>query len=352
MASRKAYHERLKLVLPQFVTGTTSTANPVAAAVVFVALYVGAVDAEHPIRPKTVSWMSDSVAKRRTDPDRRAYYKASRSGSKAVSKLCVTWGIARGSTWYADDSREPIRDETLKEFANCGAVKHTTVTGSSPLGRYYLDPDFAALFEPSLLGEDLAAAIVSWQEKHLKPLAKLRAAKMRDPALSTDSVIVNLPGGGQRTLHPGLSSRILKGVIEDFASTLAHPNVIFISQSGEKVNLIDDSTLKSIGLTIDKQKLLPDCLIADLDKTQQTLWFIEVVATGGPITTERRDAFLEWAGQSSITVEQCRFLTAFESRTRPPAKSSLPRLATRTHAWYADEPMTLLTLGDIAPYED
>ncbi|MFF6801120.1 BsuBI/PstI family type II restriction endonuclease [Streptomyces sp. NPDC012616] len=351
LPSREAYQQRLELILPSSVTGVTYTANPAAAALAFTAMYVGAVDNVHPIRPTTVTWMSDAVAAHREDEERKAYYTAaiSKAGEKAVKDLCTASEYDRGDSWYANNSREPVRDESINALKENGAILVLTdIPTTSARPRYTLEPGFAALLSPELTGDDLTDAIAQWQATHLTPTGRRRAALLSDPSRSAGSVVVHLPGGGTRTLHPGASSLILKGVVEQFAiAKLQLPNVIFISQSGEKVNLLDGKGLDDMGLHVDQALLLPDCIIADLAEDKDEIWFIEVVATDGPITEKRKQDLLDWATSQNHPAERCRFLTAFQSRTSSAAKKALPQLAGGSHAWFANEPEGLLSWDDL-----
>ncbi|MFJ4861421.1 BsuBI/PstI family type II restriction endonuclease [Streptomyces sp. NPDC088748] len=348
LESREAYLERLGLILPQSITGVTATANPAASATVFVAMYVGAIGGQRPIRPSTVTWMSDAVAGRREEAQRRAYYTAAMRGEKYVTELCLGAEIKRGKIWYANNSREPVRDESIDALIKHGAIQvRTEIATTSPRPRYTLEPGFAALLAPSLSGSELEDAITEWRSTHLTPTGRRRASLLRDPALSSDSIEVQLPGAGTRTLHPGASSWILKGVVEKFAASLVEPNVLFISQPGEKVNLLDGKALKDMGLEVDQATLLPDCLMADLAPSRDEFWFIEVVASDGPVTEERRQALIDWATAHGLEAEKCRFLTAFESRTASEAKKSLPVLAHGSYAWFANEPDGLLSWDEL-----
>jgi hypothetical protein len=350
LPTREAYQERLEMILPSSVTGVTYTANPAAAATVFTAMYTGAIDNAHPIRPTTVTWMSDAVAARRSDDERTRYYSAavSKAGERAVKDMCTAAGYDRGESWYANNSREPVRDESIKALKENGAILVLTdVPTTSARPRYTLEPGFAALFSPELTGADFDSAVAQWQATHLTPTGRRRAALLSDPSRSAGSITVRLPDGGSRTLHPGTSSLILKGVVEHFAPTrLDAPNVLFISQSGEKVNLLDGKGLSDMGLHVDQALLLPDCIIADLAEDKDDIWFIEIVATDGPITEQRKQDLLEWAAAQNHPAERCQFLTAFESRTAQAAKKALPQLARGSYAWFANEPEGLLSWDD------
>jgi hypothetical protein len=349
LEGRKAYQERLELVLPHQITGVTATANPAASAVAFVAMYVGAIGEHAPIRPSTVTWMSDAVAAKRTEAERRAYYRAAMRGEKEVASFCDEITVERGKIWYANNSREPVRDESIDALINNGAVLNirTDLSTNSPLARYTLDPEFAALLSPDLVGEQLEQAVEQWRSTHLSPTGRRRAQLRRDPARNSKSVPVNLPGAGVRQLHPGASSWILKGVAEQFSAHLREPNVLFISQPGEKVNMLDGQALKAMGLAVDQTTLLPDCIMADLDPERDEVWFVEAVFSGGEITNERKESLLAWAAAQGLSPEKCRFLNAFESRTHSEAKRALPMLADGSFAWFSDEPERLLAWDSI-----
>jgi len=54
------------------------------------------------------------------------------------------------------------------------------------------------------------------------------------------------------------------------------------SQSGQPVGTVDNAFLETAGLYLTKLKLLPDCLLIDA-RDVGSLWFVEVVATDGPV---------------------------------------------------------------------
>lgn len=182
----------------------------------------------------------------------------------------------------------------------------------------------------------------------LSAIGRRRAAIQRDASRSTNGVLVHLPGGDTRRLQPGVSSEIIKGVVELFAPTcLADPSVVFISQSAEKVNLLDNQSLTEMGLAIDQQNLLPDCIIADLGPGREAIWFIEIAASDGPITEERKDQLLASVAVQMAVPTQCFFMTAFASRTHSTSKKALPLLARGSKAWFADEPQSIMSWDDM-----
>jgi hypothetical protein len=76
---------------------------------------------------------------------------------------------------------------------------------------------------------------------------------------------IQLPDGTTRTLEPGHSSLIIKGVIEAWApARLTQPVVLAISEPGVKVHVGDERMLQALGIRLDVNNVLPDTLIADL----------------------------------------------------------------------------------------
>lgn len=348
LPNREAYQERLQKILPRDITGTSATDNPAAGACAFVMMYVGAVDGQNPVRPMMVTHMRDAIAARHDEEFRQGYYVASGRSGKAIDKLCAEWNIPQSERWYASDSREGPRDETFKNWADNNAlVVDAKVKTTASSGRYTLAPRFAALFDPALDGENLDQAISAWQRKNLSTIARARAKHRAGQAKAAHEILVKLPVGGTRALLPGPSSEIIKGLIENSHRLLKEPSVIFISQSGEPVNVVDSNLLKSIGFNLQKLSLLPDALLVDVREEHGTFWFIEAVASDGPVDEARKKSLTEWAESCGVPAESCRFLTAFVSRTKTEAKKCLPRLARGSYAWFLDEPDALLSWQDL-----
>ncbi|MGH3772082.1 MAG: hypothetical protein ACRDRW_11920 [Pseudonocardiaceae bacterium] len=223
--------------MPASLTGTGATCGEIAAAAAFTLMYVGSIDQQRPVRPAMVVGMSGAVARHRHPAERLAWYEAAKRGGKAVTELLDSWGESDKATWYATNSREGVRDETFPAWRGNGALLlDESVPATSSRGRYSLAPDFAKLLDPALAGDDLAQRIREWQDRNLTMTARLRAQRARAAARAGHAIAINLPGGGSRKLLPGQSSVILKGVIEEWTKMLDDPVVVFISQSGEKVN--------------------------------------------------------------------------------------------------------------------
>ena len=276
-------HERLQAIFPDGTANRNYVTREIAAKTVFVMLYIGAVeDAERWVRPDQVTRMSDAQAVLADDGDRTEWL---------VESMRRAAGHIDGR-WYAANTREPIRDETLREgLVRIGAVKEREgLPTTSPLPRYALAPEFAALFDPTLTEVALQTSIEEWQAANLSRGALARVAIMRRGAVAREGrVLVTFPSGETRHMEPGPSSVISKAVVEEFAPRfLGRPGVIWLSESRNQVVARDDRLALDIGLTIEPDRNLPDLILVDLGPIDPLLVFVEVVATAGPVNEARQ----------------------------------------------------------------
>lgn len=312
-----------------------------AAKTIFVFLYGGMVEGtDRRLRPSHIYFFTEDQALKTNNEDRLLWVAQSKKpGFRPI-----------GSRWYADTTREPIRDETIRfgllHLGAVGKLPGYAVTSSVPI--YFLKSDFADIFNPDLDEATLEAVITAWQKKHLTPAARARMALLAAGKMkSVDEVLVNCPDGTVAKLTPGSSSIISKAVVEQFASNfLAAPALLWLSESGAKVRYQDEKTAKALGLHIDQSKVLPDIILANVGDTGEDthLVFIEVVASDGPMNQARRDALLQYIMQSGFPESQCLFGTAFEDRADKAFKKCLPELAWGTFVWFRSEPDCLVWL--------
>lgn len=331
--------ERLRVIFPDGTLNRVYCTREMAARTVFAMLYVGAVAG-------TGRWLAPKHVYRMTGE------QAAEPGLEARLAFAVAAlrpGFApTGSRWYADNTREPIRDETLREgLVAVGAVLCRTdlpTTSSKP--RYALDDGFASLFDPGLEGPALDAAIDHWQRTRLSKGALARVAlRRRGAASGGDGVLVAFPNGETRRLSPGPSSEIARDVVESFAPRfLEQPVVLWLSESGNKVVARDDALAAEIGLRIEADRNLPDLILVDLGPADPLLLFVEVVATDGPVSARRRDSLLALTASAGFDPAQVAFLTAYADRDAPAFKKTVGALAWGSFAWFASEPENLLFL--------
>lgn len=338
--SRDLVAERLPLIFPEGTPNRTYCTRELAASTVFTMLYIGAVEGTDVLLgPVHVYRMTDLQAADDSDDARHSYCRHLRKRKFTIP----------GQRWYADNTREPIRDETLREgLIAIGAVlEDKTVSTTSGAPRYALRNGLATLFDPSLEGDELATAILLWQEEHLNKGALARISLMRLGGFDRDGVLVHFPNGETRTLAPGPSSEISRAVVEVFAKHfLKKPVVLWLSESSNKVAMQDLRMATSIGLDIEAQKNLPDLILVDLEPTHPLIVFIEVVATDGAITQRRQEALFELTDKGGFRRSSVAFVTAYADRQSPGFKKTVSGLAWGSFAWFLSEPDKLFMLND------
>jgi hypothetical protein len=339
--TRSVIAARLPLIFPEGTQNRNYCIREMAASTIFTLLYIGAVDgSEIYLAPVHVYRMSSQQASLESNEDRMAY------GRNALKKGFQPQGIR----WYADNTREPIRDETLREgLQQVGAVMALTnlpTTSSRP--RYCLQKEFALLFDPGLDGESLLLAIANWQIKYLSAGARARITLAnRSAKANSDRVLITFPNGEARNFSAGLSSEISKSVIEVFAPRfLTDPAVLWISTSDVKVPYLDNEVASAIGLNIKADKDLPDVIIVDLGTQEPLVVFVEVVATDGAITDRRQLALHHLTDNAGFHRKQVIFVTAYHDRQSAGFKKTISGLAWGSYAWFASEPDNIVSFQE------
>jgi hypothetical protein len=339
---RATIHERLKNIFPEGIPQRNYCVREAAASTVFTMLYVGAIEASGEwAGPKQVVRMTDGQAAKKDDAARIAYAKASMKPGFQPE----------GKTWYLENSREQIRDETIRQgfITNNAVVERAGLATTSSLPRYALKTDFAKLFDPALSDDAFEKAAATWLEQHLSATALARTVLMRRGATTTgEGILVTFPNGETRRMAPGPSSIISKAVIEEFAKRyLINPAVLWVSESGAKVVARDDELAAQLKLKISADRNLPDIILVDLGDGKDghvLLIFIEVVATDGPVTPQRQEALLKIATDAGFPPERVAFMTAYVDRSHAAFKKTVSELAWQSFAWFAAEPEHLVVL--------
>ncbi|BEM74198.1 restriction endonuclease [Serratia marcescens] len=340
--------ERLPIIFPEGTENRNYVIREIAAKTLYVMFYAGAVaGSDRWIRPSQVTDMGGEQSELLDDISREEWVIKTLSSKKERPI----------DAWYAPNSREPIRDETIRSgFIPCGAVVERSglpTTSSKP--KYCLESSFTTLFDEALVGAELDSAITKWQDTHLNKAALSRLRLMKSGvAIAEDAVVVTFPNGEKRTLAPGPSSVIAKAVIEVFAPKfLKAPAILWLSESGNKVVARDEDLAQALGLKIDASKALPDIILIDLGNdssgADMLVVFTEVVATDGPINRERKVTLTRLALEAGFSESHLAFLTAFMDRGKAPFKKAISELAWGSYAWFASEPEHLVDLRDGQP---
>ncbi len=329
-------------LLQIFPEGSPNRANcvwEISTSTVFVMLYIGAIEGDGLwLRPDQILRMTDAQSELVDNVSRTNWEQESRKNSK---------GEIAGR-WYAVGTREPVRDDTIRNalIPNGAVIERTGLATTSPAPRYALRKSFAQLFDPALDTEELQSAISRWRDEYLSKGAIARIAIRRQGAVANmDQVLVRFPNGETQNMAPGVSSKIAKALIEQFVPHfLTEPGVIWLSESRKKVVSRHDELARSIGLVIRPDRNLPDAILVDLAPLHPLLIFVEIVATDGPISAERKAALADLAAEAKFPFEHVAFVTAYLDRSEPAFKKTVDRIAWGTFVWFAAEPENLIRL--------
>lgn len=330
----------LPLIFPEGVAHRNYLVREMAAKTIFVMFYSGAIQgSDHWIRPDQITKMTDAQSKQLSARSRQTWYRDSLSQGKMKDVP---------GRWYAANTREPIRDETLRAglVATGAVVEREGLSTTSAHPRYALEQGFADLFQQKDAKKQ-AALIQQWQEAHLSSEALARISLLKrgiSAAQATGHILAKLPSGETRKLSPGPSSVLTGQVLEQFCPRfLKEPGLIFLTESGVKVIERDEKLAASIGLHIQADRNLPDIILVELATKTPLLIFVEVVVTDGAITPPRKQALLDLAAKAGFRSANIAFVTAFVDRG-PVYRRLSSELAWNSFVWFASEPDSIIIL--------
>lgn len=329
-------HRRLELAIPTELDPRGWGRREMAAKTVFTKLYGQAVEGEDRwLRPTAVTDMTDQQAQEQDPEVRRRWLDHVQSPKRPKH--------VKGR-WYSENTREPIRDETLRFLREIGAVvERSGLPTTSPRPRYALEKSFARLFTSQLDQTEADQATSEWRERNLRQVDLARLALTRQGVATSDRPLVKLPTGETRRLATGPSSILSKAVVESFAPHfLVRPGVIMISESARKLTYQDRDLAASIGFEIDTSSTLPDLLLVDLREPEILFVFVECVVSDGEISRQRREELTALADAAGVPASQCAFVTAFADRSEAVFRKVASTISWGTFAWFASEPHHLI----------
>jgi hypothetical protein len=340
--------QRLQQIFPESFPDRNILIGVMAARAVFVFLYGGSIEgAARYLRPSHIYLFTKEQATKVSESDRQAWLSmANSSGFRPT-----------GTRWYADTSREPIRDDLMRnQLLRLGIMQKlpgAATTSSKAIN--YLTRSFADLFDPALEGRALQNTIDSWRGNNLDQATLQRMALKAQGVHAKDGdLLIDLSDGSRIRISAGPSSQIAKDLVEQFAKRhLANPILLWLSASDKKAYPQFVELSKTVGLKFNLGEELPDMILADM-KTPVRFIFCEIVATDGPMSESRRQALMTIVKESKIPIENVEFLSAFEDREAPAFRKNFSQLALNSLVWFRTEPdllvlLTTASLEKIAP---
>ena len=343
--SRETIRQRLPMIFPEGIEGRNYLVGDMAVNAISVFFYIGAIEGtEQFLQPGHIYYMSDQQLQAQDESSRMSWATKS---NWARDKIVEPW-------YQGQNNRESIRDDVIKEgLRDRNAVKiKPGVPGQANKPRYFLSESFAALFYEGITGDVLSERISQWQRRNLNKETQL-AVGIRKTLNAEDRITVEFPDGTRKTLPTDESSIIMKNLIESFSKNfLTDPHVVSYSTSEEKY--VNPNPRVIHGLNFSKEeisKIFPDLVLLDIykrnDEDTTLLIFIEVVATSGSMTQQRKDTILALLGERGYDTSKVAFVTAFLDRaSRAYSKKNLEKIAWDSFIWFANYPDNILIMKE------
>lgn len=332
---------RLNEIYPELFPDRTILVSDMSARLHFVGLYGGFSDeARRFFRPSTAIRFSPEQAALTSDAERYDW----------LSRCQAAGFVPFGKPWYADNSRETLRDDLIRNrCVPMGLiVKREGYPPTSPAPIYAFSHAYLSLFDPSLTDERLSSAIEAWRDEYMDPSALARMKLLAHGVIEKEGqVTVTLPTTGKTLrLAAGEASVITRDVCEKLSRLLyVEPVVVHISMSDKKTFDELAGEMRAVGLTLDPKAALPDVIIVDVGvKGKLPVTFVEVVHSDGVINDVRRDALMQIAKDAGARMESIKLVTAFEDRSATIFRKRFSELAYDSSVWFRAEPSLLLDL--------
>lgn len=159
---------------------------------------------------------------------------------------------------------------------------------------------------------------------------------------------VRLEGRKLLRLSPGDHSRLIKHVIEQFASRFARgARLLYAGDTGAKWSYFDEEGLAAIGVRVGAHGKMPDVVLHDRER--DWLLLVEAVTSHGPVDSKRHAELVRLFKDARPGLV---FVTAFPNRAI--MGRYLGDIAWETEVWCADSPTHLIHFDGeryLGPYE-
>jgi len=247
---------------------------------------------------------------------------------------------------YAPNTRETVRDEAVKYFAEAGLLLRNPDNPSRPTN----SGNTVYQVEPVALKLLRSYGTLEWPpglKNYLAAREKIVAEIRRERTLVR--VPVKLPSGEVLKLSPGGQNPLMKAVIEEFCCRFVRgPVVAYIGDTENKFEHLHADYLAKLGVTIEAAAKMPDVVVHDTDRNW--LLLIEAVTSAGPVDGKRRKELKDLFCRSSAGLV---FVSAFE--TRRAMQGFLPLISWETEVWVAEAPDHIIHFNGerfLGPYPD
>ena len=249
---------------------------------------------------------------------------------------------------YAPNTRETFRRFSVHQLVQAGIVVSNPDNSSRPVNSpktvYQIAPDALRLLR-TLKSKEWKGALAAYRAQ--QGTLATRYACIRE----LKRVPVHMAGSRALRLTPGAHSKLIKAVVEQFASRFVPGSqLLYVGDTGKKWAYRNDKGFRALGIQLDEHGKMPD--VAIHDRNRNWLVLVEVVTSHGPVNPKRHEELRTLFAKSRAGLV---FVTAFPSRSD---KSKIygkywNELAWETEVWVADHPDHMIHLNGsrfLGPY--
>ncbi|MGM8939830.1 BsuBI/PstI family type II restriction endonuclease [Psychrobacter glaciei] len=250
----------------------------------------------------------------------------------------MDWAERNYGKYYAANSRESFRRQTMHQFLSAGLVLYNPDKPdravNSPKAAYQIEPEALALLRN--VGTKLWHKSLGCYLANRNSLVE-RYAKER----KQNRIPVRIAEGKEITLSPGIHSELIKDIIEDFAERFA-PNsiLIYAGDTEKKWGYFDEELLKGLNVDVGSHGKMPDVVLHYTEKNW--LLLVESVTSHGPVDGKRYEELSKLFSESTAGLV---YVTAFPNRAL--MGRYLGEIAWETEVWVADAPSHLIHFNGV-----
>lgn len=229
---------------------------------------------------------------------------------------------------YQENSRETIRDDTLKKWVSASIMESKSGLASNDKNNSYrFTSAFAALVR-TFKTDQWTDALNQFMQNYESYSEKLKQVKELPQGYS-----VKCNGGLNIKLDMSPHNKLQRQILEEFVPNFASgAELLYIGDTSDRKLYYDEAKLKELGVNIiNETSKLPDIILYDADKHR--VIFIEAYSSTGEFTVDRVNYINEHCKyRDDIEVA---FVTAFATVKK--MLTVYPRISWDTDIWIAEE---------------
>lgn len=248
----------------------------------------------------------------------------------------MDWAKKHYKTGYAPNTRETFRRQTIHQLVAAGIALYNPDDPKRPTN----SPHAVYQIEPATLTLLKTYGSRGWAKNLADWLATRQTLSARyAKARNLERIPVKISKGKKIELSPGVHSKLIKAIIEEFAPRFAPGSVlIYAGDTGKKWGYFDEALLNQLGVSVDSHGKMPDVVLHYPER--DWLLLVESVTSHGPVDGKRHEELTKLFKKAKPGLV---FVTAFPDRST--YKKYSADIAWETEVWIADVPDHMIHLN-------